>query len=87
MRVEKARNQPSKQLSLWKLNMGHTNEYHQSVVKMLEVIWGKGYMAPGRAGNVKKMLEGIPTAGKNILDIGSGLGGPAIDMSSNIVLR
>ena len=47
---------------------------------MLEVIWGKGYMAPGRAGNVKKMLEGIPTAGKNILDIGSGLGGPAIDM-------
>lgn len=60
--------------------MTHENEYHDNMVTMLELIWGEGYMAPGGPGNVAKMLEGIDTRGKRILDIGSGLGGPAFEM-------
>lgn len=50
------------------------------MVAMLELIWGDGYMAPGGPGNVAKLLEGTNPAGKLILDIGCGIGGPAMDM-------
>lgn len=62
--------------------MEHQDEYHDNVVRMLELIWGEGYMAPGGPGSVAKMLEGIKTAGRRILDIGSGIGGPAIEMAA-----
>ena len=51
------------------------------MVKMLELIWGEGYMAPGGRGNVAKLLQGTTPAGKRILDIGCGIGGPAMDMA------
>lgn len=61
--------------------MTHADEYHANMVTMLELIWGKGYMAPGGPGNVAKLLSGIDTDGKRILDIGCGVGGPAFEMA------
>ena len=61
--------------------MAHQDEYHDNMVTMVELIWGKGYMAPGGPGNVAKMLDGIDTHGKRILDIGCGIGGPAFEMA------
>ena len=60
--------------------MSHAAEYHDNMVAMLELIWGEGYMAPGGAGNVAKLLQGTDPQGKLILDIGCGLGGPALEM-------
>ena len=50
--------------------MDHQDEYYDNMITMLELIWGEGYMAPGGSGNVEKMLNGIETTGKRILDIG-----------------
>lgn len=61
--------------------MSHTDEYHDNMVTMLQLIWGEGYMAPGGPGNVAKLLSGIDTDGKRILDIGCGIGGPALEMA------
>ena len=61
--------------------MNHENEYHDNLITMLELIWGEGYMAPGGPGNVARMLDGIETNGKRILDIGCGIGGPAFEMA------
>jgi ubiquinone/menaquinone biosynthesis C-methylase UbiE len=61
--------------------MSHENEYFPNMVTMLELIWGDGYMAPGGPGNVAKMLQGIDTHGKRILDIGCGIGGPVFEMA------
>ncbi len=44
---------------------------------MLELIWGKGFMAPGGEGNVANLIDGLDVQNKRILDIGCGLGGPA----------
>jgi phosphoethanolamine N-methyltransferase len=63
--------------------VGHQEEYDDNMVTMLELIWGKGYMAPGGPGNVAKLLRGIDTRGKRILDIGCGIGGPAFEMVRN----
>jgi phosphoethanolamine N-methyltransferase len=60
--------------------VSHEAEYHDNMVAMLELIWGDGYMAPGGPGNVAKLLEGTAPQGKLILDIGCGIGGPAMDM-------
>jgi len=61
--------------------MAHENEYHDNMITMLELIWGEGYMAPGGPGNVAKLLRGIETQGKRILDIGCGIGGPTFEMA------
>jgi len=61
--------------------MTHADAYHDNIVIMLELIWGKGYMAPGGPGNVSKMLDGIDVHDKRILDIGCGIGGPAFEMA------
>ena len=67
--------------------MSHTDEYDDVMVQMLEVIWGEGYMAPGGAGSVAKMLRNLDPAGKQVLDIGSGIGGPAIEMAKQFRAR
>jgi phosphoethanolamine N-methyltransferase len=55
----------------------HISEYHDSMVAFLEWIWGRDFMAPGGEGNVDKLVAGIDLAGKRVLDIGCGIGGPA----------
>jgi SAM-dependent methyltransferase len=55
----------------------HDNEYHDSTVAMLELVWGDGFMSPGGEGHVLQMVEGIELEGRRVLDIGCGLGGPA----------
>lgn len=62
--------------------MTHEDEYGDALVTLLELIWGKGYMAPGGPGNVARLLRGLDTEGRRILDIGSGIGGPALEMVS-----
>jgi phosphoethanolamine N-methyltransferase len=57
------------------------SEYHDAMVALLEWIWGRDYMAPGGEGNVDKMVRGIDLAGKRVLDIGCGIGGPAFALA------
>ena len=56
--------------------MSHEVEYNDSMIKMLELIWGDGFMAPGGTENVDLMVNGIDIRGRHVLDIGCGLGGP-----------
>ena len=59
----------------------HVSEYHDSMVAFLEWIWGRDYMAPGGEGNVDRMVAGLDLAGRRVLDIGCGIGGPAIALA------
>ena len=61
--------------------MSDEGECFENMVLMLELIWGKGYMAPGGTGNVANLLNGTNPSGKRILDIGCGIGGPAMEMA------
>jgi ubiquinone/menaquinone biosynthesis C-methylase UbiE len=53
------------------------SEYHDAMLDLLEWIWGRDYMAPGGEGNVDKLVAGLDLRGKQVLDVGCGLGGPA----------
>ena len=58
--------------------VAHDNEYHGAMIAVLELVWGAGFMAPGGKGNVDRMVAGLDLEDRRVLDIGSGIGGPAI---------
>ena len=53
------------------------SEYHDAMLALLQWIWGRDFMAPGGMGNVAKLVQGLDLADRHVLDLGSGLGGPA----------
>ncbi len=53
----------------------HELEYHDSLVAMLEVIWGEGFLSPGGPEEVAEVLSGLDTSGLEVLDVGCGIGG------------
>jgi SAM-dependent methyltransferase len=52
-----------------------TPEYDESFIERLEMMWGKGYLSPGGAEEVRIILAGESLSGKRVLDIGCGAGG------------
>ena len=66
---------------------GHEDEYHDALVDMLELIWGRGFMIPDGPRNVRRTVAGLDIRGKAVLDIGSGLGGPALLMAGEMGAR
>jgi phosphoethanolamine N-methyltransferase len=55
--------------------------YSQKLIRMLEIIWGTGFLSPGGPDEVNRVLEGLSLAGKSVLDIGSGAGGIDIQLA------
>lgn len=62
-------------------NDSHSAEYHDAMIAVMERMWGRDYLAPGGEGNVDKMVRGIELAGRRVLDIGCGIGGPAFALA------
>jgi len=52
-------------------------EYDEAMLKLLQIIWGDGFLSPGGREEVARLLEGSDISGCEVLDIGCGLG--AID--------
>ncbi len=61
----------------------HENEYDDNFVHALELVWGEGFLSPGKADEVAKALEGVDISGKSVLDVGSGVGGVDIALVRN----
>ena len=53
-------------------------EYDDGMQALLQIIWGDGFLSPGGAEEVARLLEGSDIAGCSVLDVGCGLG--AIDV-------
>ncbi|MET4805930.1 methyltransferase domain-containing protein [Limibacillus sp. MBR-115] len=58
----------------------HEEEYSDSLIDFLEVVWGEGYLSPGGGEEVSRILEGLSLAGRRVLDIGCGSGGIAMEL-------
>jgi SAM-dependent methyltransferase len=53
-------------------------EYDEGMQALLQLVWGDGFLSPGGADEVRRVLEGVDLRGCRVLDIGCGLG--AIDV-------
>lgn len=49
-------------------------EYDAGMLKLLQIIWGDGFLSPGGAEELARLLEGCDISGCEVLDIGCGLG-------------
>lgn len=49
--------------------------YGTPMIDFLELMWGDGYLSPGGAEEVGRLLENVNFNGKKVLDIGCGSGG------------
>jgi SAM-dependent methyltransferase len=52
-------------------------EYDPAMLALLQIIWGDGFLSPGGAEEIARLLEGSDIESCSVLDIGCGLG--AID--------
>ena len=50
-------------------------EYPDTVIAALETIWGEGFLSPGGADEVARLLDGVSLEGCDVLDVGCGIGG------------
>lgn len=58
-------------------NMDEDIHYTDPFITWLELDFGEGFMSPGGPEEVTKIFEGIDLSGKEVLDIGVGVAGPA----------
>lgn len=52
-----------------------SHDYDTTMLDMLQIIWGEGYLSPGGPQAVREIVQGIDLRGKRVLDIGCGIGG------------
>lgn len=57
--------------------MEHQTIYTPDVIGSLELGWGQGWLSPGGSEDIAALLAEEDLAGKSVLDIGVGAGGPA----------
>jgi phosphoethanolamine N-methyltransferase len=49
-------------------------QYNEKFNVALQWMWGDGYLSPGGEGEARQILSGVDVTGKQVLDIGCGLG-------------
>ncbi len=54
--------------------LSEPGEYDDSMLALLQIIWGDGFLSPGGSEEIARLLEGSDIAGCDVLDIGCGLG-------------
>lgn len=52
-----------------------SHDYDTTMLDMLQIIWGEGFLSPGGPRAVREIMAGIDLSGKRVLDIGCGIGG------------
>ncbi|MBX9455055.1 MAG: methyltransferase domain-containing protein [Rhizobium sp.] len=62
-------------------------EYDDIHMRFLELLWGDGYLSPGGPAEVDRVLEHVPIAGKDMLDIGCGSGGITLHIAKRFSPR
>lgn len=59
---------------------GH-DHYDDTSIAFLAHLWGEGFMSPGGPDEVSRVVGELDLAGKHVLDIGSGAGGPTVTLA------
>lgn len=50
----------------------------------MQSLYGKGFLSPGGAEEVFDIVEGLPIAGREVLDLGCGIGGASVVLAAEV---
>jgi len=65
----------------------HGPQYPQEFIDRLQLVWGAGFLSPGGPEEVARIVEGLALRDKAVLDLGCGVGGPAIVLARRFGAR
>jgi len=55
--------------------------YDKAMIHLLGLLGDEGYLVPGGPAETDELVQGLKLRGKRVLDVGSGLGGPACHLA------
>ena len=65
------------------MSEGLDQGYELDYMPVIDLVWGRGYIAPGGDDNVAKIVEGVDLSDRVVIDFGSGSGGGAVALAKN----
>lgn len=65
------------------MSQGLDQGYELDYMPIMDLVWGRGYIAPGGDGNVARIVEGVELNDRLVIDFGSGSGGGAVALARN----
>ena len=67
--------------------MNIERQYSNDMLDSMQTVYGHGFLSPGGATEVRQLLANIPVAGKDVLDLGCGVGGACLLIASEFGAR
>jgi phosphoethanolamine N-methyltransferase len=64
--------------------MAHERQYSDAVLDSMESVYGEGFLSPGGAEEVAGILAGVAVAGRDVLDLGCGIGGASLMLARDL---
>ena len=65
------------------MSQGLDQGYELDYMPLMDLVWGRGYIAPGGDGNVARIVGDIDLNDRLVVDFGSGSGGGAVALARN----
>jgi len=64
--------------------MVQTRQYSDAVLSSMQSLYGKGFLSPGGAVEVFDIVAGLSIAGRDVLDLGCGIGGATVLLAAEL---
>ncbi len=64
--------------------MAKPRQYSDSVLASMQSLYGKGFLSPGGAAEVFDIVAGLPIKGREVLDLGCGIGGASVVLAGEL---
>ena len=58
--------------------MAYQSQYTDAMLSGMQSAYGQGFLSPGGADELRRMVDGIEVEGRDVLDVGCGVGGAGI---------
>ena len=58
-----------------------SSQYDKRVIESMQLVYGPGFFSPGGEKEVAQIVEGLDLTRRPVLDVGCGLGGPAVTLA------
>ncbi len=64
--------------------MAESRQYSDAVLASMQSLYGKGFLSPGGAAEVFDIVEGLSIDGREVLDLGCGIGGASAVLAGEL---